>query len=373
MSETVQELESLITLAREPSSDKRRLLLRRFTDVFMQDPASHSDQQKHYFGDIMGKLAYDLESQVRQELAHRLAAEKTAPAELILRLANDEIDVARPVLQQSPVLTQDDLIDISSRKDQGHLQAITTRPDIGEALSDVLVERGDDTTVASLLRNETADIADRTMGQIADRATTSETLQARLVKRPRVPREIMMQVYAHVSDDLKSAITQNFSKVDKAKLDKVLNTMERELEGGAKSEAEDYVDRLARRGALTENQLLHLMHQQRPLEFLVAFAKFAEVETSTMSRVLDDATGKSLAIVCKASGLSPTTFRDIAMSPMTGIKTDAGGYRPLVNAYSRLAATDAQRVIRFWRMRQHVIEGDGPTPQPAVETQAKIA
>ena len=41
--------------------------------MFLDDPDNLSEQQNWYFGDIMGQLAYDLEKQVREELANRLA------------------------------------------------------------------------------------------------------------------------------------------------------------------------------------------------------------------------------------------------------------------------------------------------------------
>jgi uncharacterized protein (DUF2336 family) len=47
------------------------------------------------------------------------------------------------VLTASPRLTDNDLIDIASTKTQAHLLAISARPQIGPAVTDVLPQRGD--------------------------------------------------------------------------------------------------------------------------------------------------------------------------------------------------------------------------------------
>jgi uncharacterized protein (DUF2336 family) len=106
----LDELRQLADLAHEHSDENRRMLLRGITDVFMLAPGSYTDLQKQCFGDIIEEVAYDLEWQMREELARRIAAETHAPRKLVHRLAHDEIVVARPVLEQSPVLTEEDLV-----------------------------------------------------------------------------------------------------------------------------------------------------------------------------------------------------------------------------------------------------------------------
>ena len=95
MTEKMATLESLVQLAREPSADKRRELLREVSDLFLEKPETLSSRETEYFADIMGKVAFDLEMEVRQDLAQRLATVGAAPHKLMLMLANDKIEVAR--------------------------------------------------------------------------------------------------------------------------------------------------------------------------------------------------------------------------------------------------------------------------------------
>ena len=117
------ELKQLNQLAQEQDSDRRRQLLLRTTDLFFDRSETFNEIQSRYFGDIIETLAFELESKVRAELARRLAPKAQAPRSLLSRLAADDIAVARPVLEHSAALTQDDLICIGEKGSQDHLLA----------------------------------------------------------------------------------------------------------------------------------------------------------------------------------------------------------------------------------------------------------
>ncbi len=356
MSHTQKELEELLQLAQEPSSDKRRALLRRITDVFLYDAESHSDSQSECFGDIMHKLAYDLEQQVREELSSRLAEEKNAPHHLIRALANDEIEVAKPVLEKSVVLTEDDLIEVSKKRDQEHLQAITVRPDIGENLSRELVKRGDDTTVEKLLRNENAKIASETVEEIAERAKKSEILQEPLIGRSEVTQNILEDLYSHVTDELKQKILAACEDIDESSIEPVLDTVASQLAQAKIETIEQLIEGLARKGALTENQLIKFLKDRKAMEFLLTLSHITGLDVQTTRRIIEDKSGKSLIILCKAHRMSPMTFKEIAMSSLTGIAEEPSKMLPLITIYNRFDTQNAQRVMRFWRTRKHTLE-----------------
>ena len=137
-------LPDLIALAQEASSPKRRALLRELTDCFF-GAAERSEAETALYGSVLGDLTDAMELAVRAELAERFAAVPDAPHQLIRRLANDEAeDVAGPVLQASPVLTETDLIQVIRSRGQGHMRAVSQRAVVSEAVSDAIIDRGDD-------------------------------------------------------------------------------------------------------------------------------------------------------------------------------------------------------------------------------------
>jgi hypothetical protein len=74
-----------------------------------------------------------VEKEVRQKVAERLSSLKSAPHELTKLLANDAIEIARPILHHSPVLTDTDLIEIVKALTADHRLAIAMRPQVSAA------------------------------------------------------------------------------------------------------------------------------------------------------------------------------------------------------------------------------------------------
>ncbi|HEX3407658.1 MAG TPA: hypothetical protein VHS81_10510, partial [Caulobacteraceae bacterium] len=66
----MSKLNDLIALAQEPSSEKRRVLLRELTDLFFANP-EHRAGEMALFDDVLTQLADEMEAAVRAELADR--------------------------------------------------------------------------------------------------------------------------------------------------------------------------------------------------------------------------------------------------------------------------------------------------------------
>jgi uncharacterized protein (DUF2336 family) len=139
------------------SSEKRVSTLRQVTDLFLQDEERLSEDQVKVFDEVLCVLVARVESRVRAELSARLAPAEHAPFEVIQRLARDnEIAVAGSVLTGSNVLRTSDLVEIASTKGQDHLLAISGRANLPEAVTDVIVDRGESRVIRKLANNASA-------------------------------------------------------------------------------------------------------------------------------------------------------------------------------------------------------------------------
>ncbi|MGH6999640.1 MAG: DUF2336 domain-containing protein, partial [Phenylobacterium sp.] len=93
-------LHDLIEMAKEPSSERRRELLRGVTDLFFSSDDMRGGDEMELFDDVLSQLAGEMEEAVRGELALRMSASSSPPRGLLRDLARDvSIDVARPVLE----------------------------------------------------------------------------------------------------------------------------------------------------------------------------------------------------------------------------------------------------------------------------------
>ncbi|MDU6731367.1 MAG: DUF2336 domain-containing protein, partial [Bradyrhizobium sp.] len=99
---------------------------------------------------VLFKLLDNVAVAARAELGSRLAVLPDAPPRLIKLLANDEtIAVAGPVLRASDRLDEQTLVATAQTRGQEHLLAISGRKILTEAVTDVLVDRGDQAVVAN--------------------------------------------------------------------------------------------------------------------------------------------------------------------------------------------------------------------------------
>jgi len=94
-------LTDIESLSNETSSEKRREVLHRVTDLFFHTTEQQEPGDVNAFGNVMERIAYELEIEARAELSERLSKADKAPRQLIRRLAVDDIAVAKPVLERS--------------------------------------------------------------------------------------------------------------------------------------------------------------------------------------------------------------------------------------------------------------------------------
>src|ERR1700689_1326871 len=130
----IPELEDVI---RHGTSEKRADALQRISALFLDGAKSYSDAHVDVFDDVFGLLIEEIETKARAELSRHLAPVGNAPVKVLRTLANDDdIAVAGPVLKYAPRLPPTALLGGAKSKSQAHLQAISARPELREAVTD---------------------------------------------------------------------------------------------------------------------------------------------------------------------------------------------------------------------------------------------
>ncbi len=193
-----------LLLARDENQDVRSGLAEKIARIAPGLTADEQDKVRRMTYEALDILARDQVTRVRQILSEALKDVAGAPPELIRRLAKDvELVVAGPVLQFSPVLTDEDLIEIiGSDPVHGALAAISNRTDVSEDISDALVAADESDVIAALLSNPSAQIREETLDSILDRATDEEQWHAPLVKRLILPPGAAARLARFVADNL---------------------------------------------------------------------------------------------------------------------------------------------------------------------------
>ena len=181
---------SLLLLAKESSGDKRRELLRSMADLFIEREQDYTDRELVLFGEVMGDLLDQVDLEGRVELSRKIAGTERSTGDLHLRLAEDEIAVAEPVLRDCSLFDDDTLADIASRQSQDHLFAISRRASLGTKVTDVLVDRGEQRVVRSVTSNLGAEFTEESFNKIIEKAASDPELQSAVSYRADMPLDI---------------------------------------------------------------------------------------------------------------------------------------------------------------------------------------
>jgi uncharacterized protein (DUF2336 family) len=344
--------------AQEQSSDRRRDLLRQATDMLLADGRALSPDELTLLDDVMDRVASELSAEVRAELSRKISAAPIPFARTARKLAMDDIEIARPVLEHSRALTQDDLLDVIAQKSSDHMMAVTRRDDIGERVSSALVEKGEDRVVVSLLQNQTARIDEATYDRVAERAETARALQGPLVRRKSIPLHLLSDIYLKVEADLRREILQRYEGIPAAQLDAAFERSRNRVSRALGALPEDFdaarreVDGMARQGTLTPPMLVTLLRQgaAKRTAFILAFARLADVNHELVEKLVASADLDALAMLSRGTGFDRALFVTLAML-IVGKDAPMGRIKEFGELYNAVPPEAARRAIRFWKMR----------------------
>jgi uncharacterized protein (DUF2336 family) len=189
------------------SPESRAKALWHATDILVE--GEFCEEQIRVFDEVIGRLADEIEQEVRAELSRRLAHSENAPPKVVRILAfDDSIEVAGPVLQFSPRLDPKSLIANIRTKSQPHLLAISRRGSVPIEVTDELVTRGDREVVQSVVANEDACFSDFGFRQMIKRSETDSALAEQVGLRKEIPRHMFRQLIAKASDEVKRRLEQ---------------------------------------------------------------------------------------------------------------------------------------------------------------------
>lgn len=144
---------------------------------------------------------------VRRALADVFASAQKAPRVVVHALAADQADVALPVLSRSPLLLEDDLVDLVATGQPEVQLAIANRALLPRTLAAALAEVGTAEACLALLENPGADIALFSVDRIVDRFGHLAPIRDNLMSRDDLPIATRQSVLAKLSKTLAGFVT----------------------------------------------------------------------------------------------------------------------------------------------------------------------
>lgn len=307
----------LTKLAKSRSPADRERLLLALADLCAQvSETTQTPKAQALLGSIFLNLVGAAEHDIRLALAEKLASADWPPLDLVTALALDEIDIARPVIAESPVLTDEALVRILIEAAVDHQIEVAQRPAIGLKVVEAILDRAEPTVMAALAGNDTADVSPEAMDRLIEASREIAAMRSPLARHPRLSSPQAERLYQWVGQSLRAAIVGRF-KVDAAALDRALAEAVSEAHsqsGGARLQAEQaamekrLIIKLHAAGQLRPSYLLRALREQRLSLFITALAALGGYAIDEVRKAVYAERADLLALACLGVGVDRGAF-----------------------------------------------------------------
>jgi uncharacterized protein (DUF2336 family) len=328
------------------STSRHTRILKQVADLFQADVDRLDEIRTHVFDDVLIRLMQRVDTQALIHLSTILSEIELAPRETVYRLAfHEDAAVAAPVLARSNRLSDMHLIEIAGSGGQQQLLAISTRETLSEALTEVLIRRGDAETLNALAQNAGARFSESGYATLIGNAERNESLVERLGLRLDIPAKLLRKVLAMASD----AVWLRLSTASRP----VTNEKAQRQASAPPSRPIDYTEvmnevvALNRAGKLKDPTVNRFAVRGEHDKVVAALAFMTEVTAEEIEPLMTSGRLYGLIVACKAARLDWSTTTQIirarpGCAPVTKRELEQGR-----EVFDALLLSVAQWTVRF--------------------------
>jgi uncharacterized protein (DUF2336 family) len=341
------------------ASDAKRVdVLRRVTDLFVGDAEKISPDQAALFDSVIGQLISHIESRALVELSKRLAPIANAPLDTIRILArHDDIEVSGPVLAKSERLTDDDLIEFANTKSNEHLAKISSRAHLKEAVTDVLVDRGDSEVVNELATNSGARFSQIGMAKLVMRADGDDRLTASIARRTDITQRLFRQLLAQATEVVRNKLLASAPPSRQGAINQILAEISAQADptpvtAQQSAKAQRLMKEYSQDIELLKVKILESASLEHSAELIAGLSLLSLAPFEQIERIFLAPNGFGLMVLCKSLAFDWQTASAIILASQAAKEQ----HEELRNQYDALSVASAQRLFRFWHGRQNVLK-----------------
>jgi uncharacterized protein (DUF2336 family) len=287
--------------------------------VALCDASPPPEELSPVLGEIFLTLARRAEREVRKVLSERLAHAEWAPAPLVTLLALDEIEIARPILECSPILQDDDLLRVLIEASLEHQIAVARRPGISGRVADAVIDLAEPAVLMALSTNHSAGISLEGVRRLVEHSRRIAALRGPLTRHPLLTEALAEQMYQWVGTALRQSIAARFN-VDEQALGAAVHAV---VEGivrpttPAKAAANQYerdemerrlINKLQAAGQLRAGLLIRAVREKRLSLFAHGLSALGGFTDEQVRSALSAPSPEALYYACAAVGIDRAVF-----------------------------------------------------------------
>ena len=308
--------EDIKQLQSNPSPETRSGFAGKFGQQYDEFVANGS---REFAGSILLFLAKDVEATVRQALAESIAESPNLPPDLVADLASDDIEIARPILERSPILQDEQLAEIVQSHAMQYALAVAGRDMVSEDLANALIDSEEADVIVRLITNEGAEISDDALCLLAKDYQDVAEIQDRLAQRPDLPPKLVDHLLDAIGEKLEwDLVTDRSMNLSEARR-LIAATKERTAASLSKRRQ---MEKAALRsmhermttGELSALDILGFLRDGDVRRFEASLSTLAKLDAVKTKRLLYNMDKRCVAVLCLRAGLGTPQYMAVRMA-----------------------------------------------------------
>lgn len=276
--------------------------------------ATLSDDERRLARRLLEIMAKDAAEMVRRALAVTLKNSPDLPHDLAVRLARDIDNIAVPVLANSPVFTDDDLIEILKSRAAAKVIAVAKRPSVSDSIVQAIIRYGDSHSVAEVAANDGAVLSERAAHEVLSLYHDDDLIKASMISRRDLPSRVAEKLITLMSEDVGLQLQARHALSVETALDLATRSRERATldlidESWKSKDLERLIRTIHQKKRLTTDLILRgaCSGQMRFTEYALAIR--ADMTRAKASLLLHDGGPFGLQALCARAQLSTSAQR----------------------------------------------------------------
>jgi uncharacterized protein (DUF2336 family) len=334
--------------AKVGSPERGDQTLRQLTNLLLSNVDRLGESQISALDDVLVRLIERTEAGSLVQLSEGLSKIERAPRETIRKLAfhNDPL-VAAPVLRNSGCVSEKDLLEIARTLSQQHLLAISERKTLNEALTDMLMRRGDGKVSNALAHNPGAVFSECGYATLVGRAERDESLTEKLGLRLDLPANLLRELLALATDVVRARFLTAPRPVTREKRPVQAAAAQDRPSKADYARALSQLDALNRTGKLNDSTVNRFAVREEYVNVVAALSSMTGVKIEAIEPLIESDRLYGLIVACRAARLDWSTTRMIVCNrpgcpPATQRELEQGR-----EIFDGLLLSIAQWTIRF--------------------------
>lgn len=309
-------LVDVINLKNNPSRESRLLIAEKVCDQF--NGRHFTDEESIIVSEIFRLLAKDAEVAIRQSLSEKLKFNSRLPEDIAFMLANDVLQVALPILQFSPVLSENDLmVIVRGAKELAKLVAVAKRDVVTPMVSHEIVVKVEEVATQTLLTNNGSSIAADDLRLVIEQFSGSDSIMSALIDREVLPATVAERMIMAVSDSLKKALVAKHPKhflemTHAAQEAREEVTLSYAVKPSSDEQKSAIVDQMQQSNRLSSSIVIRAVCRGDIAFFSESVSRLSNLPKEKIDRLLHDGNIEGLGRIYRMAGL-PDSVQDATM------------------------------------------------------------